>query len=185
MPQRRRRLQIQLRPEDERILILLRRVYGPNESEAGHRLLLLFEHIVETIDQGGVWVKRLAAEQDALDALPEITRRLRPEARYRFLVSLPHVWRRQLMFKGRRISVGNFIGQMQANGWDPEEAARQFDLDYEAVLEALEYYAQNRTLIDLEAAEERRRAQLSAAPARSPLREKPMRESGEATSRRV
>jgi len=33
------------------------------------------------------------------------------------------------------------------------------------VLEALEYYAQNRTLIDLEAAEERRRAQLSAAPA--------------------
>ncbi len=101
-----------------------------------------------------------------MDALPEITRRLRPEARYRFLVSVPHAWRRQLVLKGRRITVGNLIGQMHANGWDAREAAQEFDLDDEAVLEAVAYYAENRALIDAEAQEERCRTQVSAAPVR-------------------
>lgn len=78
---------------------------------------------------------------------------------YRFLVQVPHAWRRQLVLKGRRITAGQLVDSMEAGGWTVEEAAKQFDLDPQAVAEAVDYVSRNRQLIDAESEESRRRAE--------------------------
>ena len=168
MKRSRRRLQIEIRPEDERAVALLRKAYGLNESEAGHRLLQLFERLVDTVSRGGIWVTQPASTNDAVDALPELTRAVRPETSYEFLVAVPHEWRRQLLLKGRRITVGNLIAQMQANDLGDEDAAREYDLPLEAVREAIHYYRTHHDLVDAELAEERRRAEAAVAYPRQP-----------------
>jgi uncharacterized protein (DUF433 family) len=75
---------------------------------------------------------------------------------YYYLVARPHAWRKQLAFKGRRLTVGHFLGRMRAEQWTPEEAAAQFELPVDAVYEALEYGERHRSLIDAEAAEDAR-----------------------------
>jgi hypothetical protein len=49
------------------------------------------------------------------DAVPELTRALRPDLHYSYLVARPHAWRKQLAFKGRRLTVGQFLGRMHAD----------------------------------------------------------------------
>jgi uncharacterized protein (DUF433 family) len=78
--------------------------------------------------------------------------------RYSYLTARPHAWRKQLVFKGRRLSVGRFIGRMHAEQWTPEEAAAQFKLPVEAAYEALHYGARHRSLIEAEDAENVRAA---------------------------
>ena len=50
---------------------------------------------------------------------------------------------RQLGFKGRNMLVWNLIAALRTEGYTPEEAARNFDLPLEAVLEALDYFARH------------------------------------------
>ena len=88
------------------------------------------------------------------DAVPELTRALRPDLHYSYLVARPHAWRKQLAFKGRRLTVGQFLGRMRAEKWTPEEAAAEFDLPVEAAYEALEYGDRHRSLIAAEDAED-------------------------------
>jgi uncharacterized protein (DUF433 family) len=92
------------------------------------------------------------------DAVPELTRALRPDMHYSYLVARPHAWRKQLAFKGRRLTVGKFLGRMRAEQWTPEEAAAQFELPVEAAYEALEYGDRHRSLIAAEDAEDARAA---------------------------
>lgn len=75
---------------------------------------------------------------------------------YSFLVERPHPWRRQLSLKGRNLTVGQLVSTLKANCLTPEVGAREMDLPVEAIREALDYYAANETLIQLEASEERR-----------------------------
>lgn len=51
------------------------------------------------------------------------------------------------------------VAAMEAEGWDLDEAAHQFDLDALAVAEAVDYVSRNRTLVDAEAVEERRQTE--------------------------
>jgi uncharacterized protein (DUF433 family) len=159
----RHRLQIELRPPEERLVARLRSTFGDNESEAGRRLLLLFDRLADLVASGAVLTALPAGDERAVDAAPELTAAFRPEAaRYRHLVRVPHAWRRQLLLKGRRITVGNFVTSMRANGLDVETAAREYDLPVAAVREALENYESDRELIESELAEERRRAEASS-----------------------
>lgn len=80
-----------------------------------------------------------------------------PLPRWRYLVARSHHWRRQLEVKGRNLTVGQLIGTLRANRLSPEEASADLDLPLEAIQEALTYYEENQALIQLEAAEERRR----------------------------
>jgi uncharacterized protein (DUF433 family) len=161
----RHRLQIELRPNEERLVARLRAAYGENESEAGRRLLMLFDRLADVVAGGAVLTALPAGDERAVDAIPELTAAMRPEAtRYRHLVRVPHPWRKQLVIKGRRITVGNLVTQIRANGFDAEQAAREFDLPVAAVNEALENYERERALIESELAEERRLAELAAAP---------------------
>jgi uncharacterized protein (DUF433 family) len=78
-------------------------------------------------------------------------------SRWRYLVARPHPWRRQLAIKGRNMTVGQLASTIRANGLSAEQASEDLELPLEAIHEAMAYYAENRALIDLEAAEERRR----------------------------
>ncbi len=164
----RRRWQVELRGGDEEAIDLIREAFGAeNESQAGRDLLGFWKRCVEAIRGGQVIALQRADDPQAVDAFPEVTHALRPEASYDFLVRVPHPWRRQLVFKGRRLTPAQVVAEMRANGWGVEDAAREFDLERRAVLEALHYVDRYQGLIAAEAAEERRRVEphLHRAPA--------------------
>lgn len=156
----RRRWQVDLRSEDELTLARARRVFGvEGDSEAGRALLALFARLSAAVEQGATISFLPGDDPRAVDALPEFARALRPESRYTWLVAVPHPWRRQLSLKGRRITAGQIVDVMEANGLSVEAAAAEFDLPEEAVAEAVDYVARNRPLVLAEAAEERRRTE--------------------------
>lgn len=133
-------------------------------SDAVMAALTAFDWMLEQKREG----KRvIAVEPDALPqryseaVLPGVDEALRNE-RWTWLVERPHPWRRQLWIKGRRIRAAEIVGDLDANGWTPEEAARQFDLPVDAVLEAQRYVEADRELIDAEMIEEQRIAQQAA-----------------------
>ena len=153
-------MQVDLRAEDELTLERARRALGTEgDSETGRALLALFARISAAIDQGSVVSFLPGDDPRAVDAFPEITSAIRPESRYRFLVQVPHKWRRQLSIKGHRITAGQLVASMEANKWTVDQAASQFSLDPLAVVEALDYVARNRSLVDAEAAEDWHRAE--------------------------
>ena len=84
--------------------------------------------------------------------------------RWKHLIARPHRWRRQLSLKDRRMTVGQLVGQIQANHMTLEEACDNFDLPTEAIGEALAYFEENKALILHEAAEERRRLKEQGIP---------------------
>jgi uncharacterized protein (DUF433 family) len=76
---------------------------------------------------------------------------------WKYLVSRPHPWRRQLAIKGRNMTVGQLLMMIRANRWTAEAASANCDLPLEAIQEALKYGEDERRLIEMEACEERRR----------------------------
>jgi len=89
--------------------------------------------------------------------------------RWTWLVSREHPWRRQLWIKGRSIAAGDLARTVGIEGWTPEEAAREFDLPVDAILEAQRYAEVHRDLIAAEEAENRIAAQ-RFEPERAALR---------------
>jgi ABC-type Fe3+-hydroxamate transport system substrate-binding protein len=96
--------------------------------------------------------------QDALNRIARLEQRLgeREAPRWRYLMSRPHPWRKQLYIKGRNMTVGQLMSTVGANRLTPQGAAIDLDLPVEAILEAQAYYEENKGLIQMEAAEERR-----------------------------
>lgn len=76
---------------------------------------------------------------------------------YLYLISRPHPWKRQLFVKGRNMSVAQLVHRMWREKWQPEQAASEFSLPLETVLEALHYFHHHQKLIELENLEEKRR----------------------------
>jgi uncharacterized protein (DUF433 family) len=79
------------------------------------------------------------------------------ETHYKHLEARPESWRKQWYLKERNMTVWQVVGRMQAHGYSSAEAAEQFDLPLEAVLEAVDYYQRHKDLVDAETAEEGRR----------------------------
>jgi hypothetical protein len=127
------------------------------EAETTRRVLDVFENVADQI-LDGYKLAVVSADNEHPDALPELTRALRPESSYVFLIQRPHRWRKQLSFKGRRLTVGQFLATMRIEGWTAERAAEEFDLPIEAALEAIAYGDEFRNLIDAETAEDARSA---------------------------
>ncbi|HIE30128.1 TPA: DUF433 domain-containing protein [Candidatus Poribacteria bacterium] len=73
---------------------------------------------------------------------------------YRYLEPRPHRWKKQLWIKGRNMNVWNLVATIRTECYTPEEAAENYELPLEAVREALDYYVQNKELVDAEAREE-------------------------------
>jgi uncharacterized protein (DUF433 family) len=76
---------------------------------------------------------------------------------YQYLERRPHRWRKQLYLKGRNITVGQFVWNMQTNGHTPESTAANYELPLEQVREALRYYERHGDVIERDEQEERRR----------------------------
>ena len=72
---------------------------------------------------------------------------------YEYLISRPDTGHKQLYLKGRPMSVGQLIKQMQAEQLSPEETAREMDLPLPQVREALAYYETHQDLITRETTE--------------------------------
>jgi uncharacterized protein (DUF433 family) len=79
---------------------------------------------------------------------------MQSERRYEYLVPHLHSWRKQLVFKGRRLTVRQFLGRMRIERWTAEEAADDFELPIEAVYEAPEYGELHASLIAAEEAKD-------------------------------
>ncbi|MHB8181705.1 MAG: hypothetical protein ACYDDR_12910, partial [Acidithiobacillus ferrivorans] len=151
----RKRLQVDLGPS-ERLAFERIRGLGGNDAEVGRRAVVLLARLAAAIEEGFMIAAVPPEESRFADAAPELTSAVAPERRYRYLVRVRHPWRRQLSLKGRRLTVGQLVAQMEANAMDLETAAREFDLAPEAVAEALDYAQRNAELLAAEAAEERR-----------------------------
>jgi uncharacterized protein (DUF433 family) len=152
------RLQLELAARHQRLLHLLGGPMGSGgDAETTRRVLEVVENLIDRIRQG-YKLAMVPDEDERPDAVPELTRALRPELHYDYLVARPHAWRRQLAFKGRRLTVGQFLCRMRTEGWTPEEAAAQFELALEAAYEALEYGERHASLIAAEDAEDARAA---------------------------
>ena len=159
MPRSQRsRLQIELAPQHQRLLRTLgERMGSGGEAETTRRVFDVVENIADRI-RHGYKLAVVPAEDEHPDAVPELTRALRPELNYTYLVLRPHPWRRQLSFKGRRLTVGQFLGRMRTESWTPEEAAAEFELPAEAAYEAMDYGERYASLIAAEDAEDARAA---------------------------
>lgn len=162
---RRTRLQIDLVPRQQHFLKRLGEGLATgNDAETTRRVLDVFENLADSIDRGYKIAVVPADDEQHPDALPELTRAMRGD-NYEFLIQRPHQWRRQPTFKGRRLTVGQFVHQMHVNGWTPEQAAQEFDLPEQAAYEALAYADRHRALIEMETAEDARVAREIAAAA--------------------
>jgi hypothetical protein len=79
------------------------------------------------------------------------------ETKYKYLVARPDKWKKQLYIKGRGcLTARHIVGTMMSNNLTPEQTAERYRLPVEAVLESLEYYQENKALVDAEVREERR-----------------------------
>ncbi|MDZ8104572.1 MAG: hypothetical protein RM338_02985 [Nostoc sp. DedQUE12a] len=76
---------------------------------------------------------------------------------WKYLVTRPHPWRRQLYIKGRKLLVSTVWQDMIANKMSAEQAAENWDLPLAAIHEAINYCENNQELLKLEADEERYR----------------------------
>lgn len=154
----RTRLQLELVARHQRLLHVLGEQMGSGgDAETARRLFDVVENLIDRIRQG-YKLAVVPIEDEHPDAVPELTRALRPELHYTYLVARPHPWRRQLAFKGRRLTVGQFLGRMRVERWTPEEAAAQFELPVEAAHEAVDYGERHASLIAAEDAEDARAA---------------------------
>jgi uncharacterized protein (DUF433 family) len=127
------------------------------DAETTRRVFDVVENIADRI-RHGYKLAVVPTEDEHPDAVPELTRALRPESNYTYLVLRPHPWRRQLSLKGRRLTVGQFLSRMRVEGWAAEQAAAEFELPVEAAYEAIDYGERYGSLIAAEDAEDARAA---------------------------
>ena len=80
------------------------------------------------------------------------------ETGWQFLTERPHVWRRQLWVKGRKLPASVVWTDWRVNGGTVEEIVDNWDLPVAAAAEALRYGETHQDLLWIEAEEEKRRA---------------------------
>ncbi|MBX9879394.1 MAG: hypothetical protein K2Y22_13115 [Candidatus Obscuribacterales bacterium] len=76
--------------------------------------------------------------------------------KWKYLVEIPHAWKRQLFVKGRRLPAASIWTRSLVNKLMRQEAADNWDLPLEAIEEIMEYCDANKEFLQMEADEERR-----------------------------
>jgi len=77
--------------------------------------------------------------------------------KWMYLVDQAHPWKKQLFVKGRKLPAAAVWTGMTLNNMTAEQAADNWDLPVDAVLEIIEYCKENSDLLKMEAEEEYRR----------------------------
>jgi len=76
---------------------------------------------------------------------------------WKYLVEIPHLWKKQLYIKGKKLPAANVWIDMLVNKMTRKEAAHNWDLPLDAIDEVVSYCQGNKQLLEMEAAEEKRR----------------------------
>jgi len=154
------KVQVNVTPETNMLLKSLQKKLSLNSrSDLLMEAFHLFALIAEELKSGRRIVSLNPDELEACNRYKEIispTLFTQMDKSYQYLVSRPHPWRKQLFIKGRNMTVAHLIYSIRTNKLSPEEAAQNYDLPLEAIEEAMQYYALNRELIEIEALEEKR-----------------------------
>lgn len=148
-PTRRRRLSVDLPADTEAVTrALADRYFRGVTTDAIRASLSLLAWVIDAKRAG----KRVVAvrrdrvpEQFEEPVLPGLEEQLLTDTTW--LVQRPHPWRRQPWIKGRRQTAGDLARTIEIEDWTPEQAAAQFDLPVEAILEAQRYLSGNRHLV--------------------------------------
>lgn len=112
------------------------------EAQLGHRLFLS--------DEYGQDLKRLVMLGiEAPNYWP-----------WKYLVQIPHAWKKQLYVKGRKLSAAAVWTGINVNKLSKEEAAFNWDLPLGAIDEIVQYCETHKELLQMEAEEEGRRLKL-------------------------
>ena len=81
----------------------------------------------------------------------------KPEIKgWMYLTEHAHPWKKQLYVKGRKLPAAAVWIEMAVNNLSVEDAMDNWDLPREVILEVLQYCEANKTLLEMEAAEEGR-----------------------------
>jgi uncharacterized protein (DUF433 family) len=75
---------------------------------------------------------------------------IKREENYRYLEPKPYKQTKQLGIKGRNMIVWNLVATMRTEEFGIKEIASDYRLPVEAVIEALDYYYKNRSMIEAE-----------------------------------
>lgn len=169
---KRDRIQLDLRPEQVRLLELLREQLGlRSRADLVEEAIATLLWFVQEHRRGRKVVSIDPEELGKLSHALEFASRasvLPANELYEHLVVRPHPWRRQLALKGRNMTVGQLVATMRANDLGPEAAAEDLDLPLAQVREALAYYEANHDLVDAELREDKRRLQDKGYPVEPP-----------------
>ena len=108
---RSRRWQIALRGDDGFAFARARRHSAPKgDCEARLALFARLARLEAATERGAFLSFLPPGNPRAFDALPELTRAIRSDARYTWLVAMPYPWPRQLSVERRRINAGQLVG---------------------------------------------------------------------------
>lgn len=108
--------------------------------------------VLQNYLQQGYQIKLVTPNEQIHLVVPELEPL--PQSTWKYLVSRPHPWRRQLYVKGRRLLASTVWQDMLVNELKSEEAAENFDLPLDAIHEIIRYCEANKELIKMEAQEE-------------------------------
>lgn len=129
-------------------------IEAPSKKDALLMAVHLALHVANEIKGGSqLFVGRPGQEMKRLVVLGFE----KPEAqKWLYLVEHPHPWKRQLFVKGRKLPAASVWIDMYTHDLSAEKAASNWDLPLEVVHEIVDYCESNKTLLEMEAAEELR-----------------------------
>jgi hypothetical protein len=164
----RKRQNFDVTPEQEAEISWLRDALGaPTAKDALLRAVRIAAVLSREAMSGRVLMVRDPGGEPQRLVIPDLERP--SEGSYRYLVEREHPWRRQMSFKGHRLTAATVWADMVANGHTAEQAAEQWELPVAAIEEAVAWCESHRDLLAMEAREEARRL-ADAGVARAPAR---------------
>lgn len=141
-------------PEQEAQIEFLRVAMGVTTTKETILRSISVVTILQNYLQQGYQVRLTKPNEQIHLVIPDLEP-LQPS--WQYLVLRPHIWRKQLHVKGRRLLASTVWQDMQLNQLSPEESAENFTLPLAAIHEIISYCQANRELIQMEAEEEKYR----------------------------
>ncbi len=142
-------------PAQEAQIEWLREAIGASTTKEAILRSVSIVAVLQTYIQKGYKITLTAPTEQVQLVIPELEPL--PRTPWQYLVARPHLWRRQLYVKGRRLLASTVWQDMLLNQLSIDETAENFSLPIAAIHEIIRYCESNQELLKMEAEEERRR----------------------------
>lgn len=147
-----KQLNFNVSPEQEEQIEWLRQTMGLTTTKETILRSISVVTVLHNYLQQGYQVRIATPNKQIHLVVPELEGA--PQPTWKYLVSRPHPWRRQLHVKGRCLLASTVWQDIIENELNSEEAAENFDLPLDAIDEIIRYCEANKELIKMEAQEE-------------------------------